>query len=166
MSRFLGDHKLPFRWINAASHSNYMFNFKRNSQNVFQSGCTILRSNQQYMSDPVSVLPFSPGFGIVTMFYWRYSDKCVVPSHCGTCIFVITRSKTSLVAQMVKYLFTMWETRVRSLGWEDPLEKEVAIHSRTTAWKIPWTRTLVGYSPRGRKESDTTEQLHSIHYNN
>ena len=47
--------------------------------------------------------------------------------------------KTSLGAQMVKCLSTMQETRVRSLGWEDPLEKEMAIHSRTIAWKIPWT---------------------------
>ena len=46
---------------------------------------------------------------------------------------------TSQVAQMVKCLYTMWETRVRSLGWEDPLEKEMAIHSRTIAWEIPWT---------------------------
>ena len=46
---------------------------------------------------------------------------------------------TSLVAQMVKCLSTMWETWVRSLGWEDPLEKEMAIHSSTIAWKIPWT---------------------------
>ena len=46
---------------------------------------------------------------------------------------------TSLVAETVKRLSTMWETRVRSLGWEDPLEKEMAIHSRTIAWKIPWT---------------------------
>ena len=42
------------------------------------------------------------------------------------------------VAQMVKHLSRMRETRVRSLGWEDPLEKEMAIHSRTIAWKIPW----------------------------
>ena len=40
---------------------------------------------------------------------------------------------------MVKRLSTMRETRVRSLGWEDPLEKEMAIHSSTIAWKIPWT---------------------------
>ena len=46
---------------------------------------------------------------------------------------------TSLVAQMVKRLSTMQETRVQSLGWEDPLEKEMAIHSSTLAWKIPWT---------------------------
>ena len=44
-----------------------------------------------------------------------------------------------LAAQTVKRLSTMRETRVRSLDWEDPLEKEMAIHSRTIAWKIPWT---------------------------
>ena len=43
---------------------------------------------------------------------------------------------TSLVAQMVKCLSTMWETRVRSLGWEDPLEKEMATHSSVLAWRI------------------------------
>ena len=46
---------------------------------------------------------------------------------------------TSLVAQTVKPLSTMWETQVQSLGWEDPLEKEMATHSRTIAWKSPWT---------------------------
>ena len=43
------------------------------------------------------------------------------------------------MAQTVKHLPTMWETQVRSLGWEDPLEKEMATHSSTLAWKIPWT---------------------------
>ena len=43
------------------------------------------------------------------------------------------------MAQTVKRLSTMRETRVRSLGREDPLEKEVPIHSSTLAWKIPWT---------------------------
>ena len=46
---------------------------------------------------------------------------------------------TSLVAQTVKSLSAMQETRVRSLGWEDPLEKEMAAHSSIPAWKIPWT---------------------------
>ena len=46
---------------------------------------------------------------------------------------------TSLVAQMVKRLPTMWETRVQSLGWEDPLEEEMATHSSILAWEIPWT---------------------------
>ena len=41
--------------------------------------------------------------------------------------------------QRVKRLPGMWETQVRFLGWEDPLEKEMATHSRTLAWKIPWT---------------------------
>ena len=49
----------------------------------------------------------------------------------------------------------MRETWVQLLGWEDPLEKEMAIHSSTLAWKI-----LIGYSPWSRKESDTTERLH------
>ena len=49
------------------------------------------------------------------------------------------RALTSLVAQMVKNLSTMWETQVRSLSQEDPLEKEMATHSSTLAWKIPWT---------------------------
>ena len=44
-----------------------------------------------------------------------------------------------MVAQTVKRLPAMWETRVRSLGWEDPLEKETATHSSTLAWKILWT---------------------------
>ena len=43
------------------------------------------------------------------------------------------------MAQMVKHLPTMQETWVRSLGLEDPLEKEMATHSSTLAWKIPWT---------------------------
>ena len=67
------------------------------------------------------------------------------------------------MAQTVKHLSTMRETQVRSLGWEDPLEKAMAIHSSTIAWKIPCAeRSLVGYSPWGRKESDTTERLHSL----
>ena len=45
----------------------------------------------------------------------------------------------SLVAQTVKHLPTMWETRIQSLGQEDPPEKELATHSSTLAWKIPWT---------------------------
>ena len=44
----------------------------------------------------------------------------------------------SLVTQMLKHLPAMQETWVRSLGWEDPLEKEMATHSSILAWKIPW----------------------------
>ena len=69
---------------------------------------------------------------------------------------------------MVKNLPAMQEIRVQSLGQEDPLEKEMAIHSSTIAWKIPvflpgkphGQRNLVDYSPWDRKELDMTEQLH------
>ena len=47
--------------------------------------------------------------------------------------------RASLVAQLVKNPPAMWETWVQSLGWEDPLEKEVATHSNILAWRIPWT---------------------------
>ena len=47
--------------------------------------------------------------------------------------------RASLVAQTVKYLSAMQETWVRSLGWEDPLEKEMAAHASSLAWKISWT---------------------------
>ena len=53
----------------------------------------------------------------------------------------------------------MWETGVQSLGREDPLKKGMATHSSILAWKISWTESLVGYSPWGNKESDTTEWL-------
>ena len=58
------------------------------------------------------------------------------------------------------HLSTMRETRVPSLGWEDPLEKEMAPTPVLLPGKYHGLRSLVGYSPWGRKESDTTEQLH------
>ena len=57
--------------------------------------------------------------------HWIWADKLL--------------SMTSLVAQMVQRLSTKRETRVQSLGREDPLGKEMAVHSSTIAWKIPWT---------------------------
>ena len=50
----------------------------------------------------------------------------------------------TLVAQMVERLPTVRETQVHSLGWEDPLEKEMAIHSSILAWRIPWTEEPSG----------------------
>ena len=47
--------------------------------------------------------------------------------------------QASLVAQMVKNLPAVQETRIRSLGWEDPLEEEMATRSSILAWEIPWT---------------------------
>ena len=61
---------------------------------------------------------------------------------------------------MLKRLSTMRETRVRSLGWEDPLEKEMAIHSSTNAWKIPWTEEPGRLQSMGSQRVGTTERLH------
>ena len=58
---------------------------------------------------------------------------------------------------MVKNPPAMQETWVRSLGQEDPLEERTATDSSILDWRIPWTGSLVGCSPWGHKESDTTE---------
>ena len=55
----------------------------------------------------------------------------------------------SLVAQTVKDLPAMWETWVRSLGWEDPLEEGMATHSSILAWRIPWTEEPGGLQSMG-----------------
>ena len=54
--------------------------------------------------------------------------------------FPLAHYGASLVAQMVKNLLAMWETRVPSLGWENPLEEGMATHSSILAWKIPMDR--------------------------
>ena len=56
---------------------------------------------------------------------------------------------TSLVAQMIKRLPTIQETQIRSLGWEDPLEKEMATYSSTLAWKISWMEEPGGLQSMG-----------------
>ena len=66
------------------------------------------------------------------------------------------------MAQRLKHLPGMWDTRVRSLGQEDPLEKEMATHSSTLAWRIHGRRSLVGYSPCDLKKSDMTERVHFL----
>ena len=60
---------------------------------------------------------------------------------------------TSLVAQMVKRLPTMQDTRVQSLGWEDLLEKEMATHPSMLAWKIPWV------GEPGRQQSTGSQRV-------
>ena len=72
----------------------------------------------------------------------------VEPAFCA-----LPRSNTSLVAQMVKHLPTMQETWVKSLGWEDLLEKEMATHSSILVWKIPWTEKP------GRQQSTGSQRV-------
>ena len=103
---------------------------------------------------PISGVSIKPGFhGIL-----RKVLLAILPPpayfHTDLCTFM-----ASLVAQMVKNLPAMWEAWVRSLVQEDTMEKRMATHSSILAWRIPWLRSLVGYSPWGRKESDMTGQL-------
>ena len=70
---------------------------------------------------------------------------------------IITRA--SLVAQMVKNLPTMQETQVQPLGWEDPLEKGMATHSSSLAWRIAWIEEPGGLQSIGCEESEMTKWL-------
>ena len=69
---------------------------------------------------------------------WSYLAAAVLSTHLGF-----------LVAQIINSLPAMWETWVRSLGWEDPLEKEIAIHSSILPWKIPWMKEPGGLQSVG-----------------
>ena len=78
-----------------------------------------------------------------------------------TAISTLDSGVAVVLVQRVKRLSTVQETWVPSLGREDSLEKEMATHSSTLAWKIPWMEEPgAGYCPWGHKESDTTERLH------
>ena len=63
------------------------------------------------------------------------------------------------MAQRLKRLPPMQETWIRFLGWEDPLEKEMAIHSSILVWKIPWIEEPGCYGPRGHEEVDMTKVI-------
>ena len=75
---------------------------------------------------------------------WKCNNLFEERKACDPLIFPCQLGSTrawrgaSLVAQRLKHLPAMWETWVRSLGWEDPLEKEMATHSSILAWRIPW----------------------------
>ena len=77
--------------------------------------------------------------------------------------FLLHYQGSSLVAQRVKHLPAMQETRVQFLDQEDPLEKEMATHSSTLTWETHGERSLAGYNPKGHKESEMTEQLSTAH---
>ena len=61
------------------------------------------------------------------------------------------------MAQTVESPPAVWETWVRFLGWEDPLEEGKATHSSILAWRIPWTEEPGGLQSMGHKELDTTD---------
>ena len=70
-----------------------------------------------------------------------------------------TQNWASLVAQTVKNLPAMQETPGWSLGWDDPLEKDMATLSSILAWRIPWTEEPSGLQSRGNQELGRTKQL-------
>ena len=84
-----------------------------------------------YTSFPLNYMYVSPSL-------CNFFLTLLLPQASFHCPFPFT-TQTFLVTQTVKRLSTTQETRVRSLHWEDPLEKEMAIHSSTIAWEIPWT---------------------------
>jgi len=68
--------------------------------------------------------------------FWNFLLAVIPPnSHTGCLLSILG---APLIVQSVKNLPAMWETQVRSLGWEDPLEKGKATHSSILAWRIPW----------------------------
>ena len=75
--------------------------------------------------------PLTIHFGIQKLVFCVYASISV--------LYILLFVSASVVAQTVKPLPAMWETWVQALSWEDPLEKEMATHSSTLAWKIPWT---------------------------
>ena len=92
---------------------------------------------------------------------WDCGRECFIAEYVHICsIFLLFWA--SLVAQTVKNLPAMQETQVQSLGQKDPLEKDTATHSSILAGESNGERSLVGYSPWGLKELDTTELLHFL----
>ena len=82
-------------------------------------------------------------------------EGLVEKKHSRTCLLLrFVLKGASLVTQTVKHLPAMGETLVRSLGWKDPLEKEVATHSSILAWRIPWRAVVHGVTKSRTRLSD------------
>ena len=77
----------------------------------------------------------------LTLTHLSFTLSRLVSRNLGRWVWASTLRvyEASLVAQTVEHLPATWETQVQSLGWEDPLEKEMATHFSTLAWNIPWT---------------------------
>ena len=145
-------HEKSFFYVSIPTKNLYVFNVALSSNETYagQTPCRFLLvktlMNQMW--------PFPPGILLgkqwsensksisAILFFLVFSGeskhiKCNTSWKCT--LFDAHIWMSSQVAQMVKCLPATWETWVWSLGWEDPLEKEMATHSSTLAWKIPWT---------------------------
>ena len=78
----------------------------------------------------------------------------------GTWLYFLCKKIIVIYWFMVYHLPVVRETWVWSLGWEGPLEKEMATHSSILTWRIPWTEEPGGLQTMGLQKSDTTERLH------
>ena len=87
--------------------------------------------------------------GWVAMPFSRGSSQSRDRTEVSSMEGIFFSTKTSQVAQMVKNLPAVWETWVRSLAWEDALEKGMATHSSILAWRIPWTEEPGGLQTMG-----------------
>ena len=72
-------------------------------------------------------------------------------------MLLLQQNDKYMYAQLVKNWPAMWETWVQSLGWEDPLEKEMITHSSILAWEIPWTEKPGGLQFMGSQESQESD---------
>ena len=92
----------------------------------------------------------------------RWSPRCLTALHTGVPFleFLTLPGVLCLLAQTIKSLPVMQEAQARSLGQDDPLQKQMATHSSIPAWRIPRTEEPGRLQPMGVTESDTTEQLH------
>ena len=132
---------------------NYVWPFVTLWTVTYQAPPSMGFSRQEYWTGlpfpPPANLP-KPGIKLMSLMSLALARRFFTTS---------TIWEASLVPQMVKNLPAMPETKVWSLGGEDPLEEEIAIHTNMLAWRIPWKRSLAGYRPWGQGESVTTDRL-------
>ena len=118
---------------------------QRNQRSNCQHLLDHRKSNKSSRKTSTSALLTKPKpLTLWTTTNWKILKEMGIPDHL-TCLL----RNLYAVAQRVKHLPAMWETRVQSLGREDPLEKEMATHSSTHAWKIPWMEKPGGLQSMG-----------------
>ena len=125
--------------------------------NSFDLSSTDLQDNKLKLQETANTQKIMMSFTENNMRWCRLAQDIQIQNFHLITNLTVLQEETSLVAQMVKRLPTMQETRVQSLGQKAILEEEMATHSSILAWKIPWMEEP------GSKESDKTEQLH-FHY--